>query len=97
MINLRLMHTSFGKSLKKNTKSPNGLIKRKPWRRHLRRALCLHSISLSLKCHLPSKEKAKEAKTLSLYRDRSDRCRQRHNHLLDGQEGKEEKDQGRKD
>jgi hypothetical protein len=29
---------------------------------------------LSLKCHIPSKEKGKEVKTLSLCRDRSDRC-----------------------
>jgi hypothetical protein len=97
MINLRLMHTPFGKSLEKNMKIPNGLIKSKPWRRHLRIALCLHSTSFSLKCHLSSKEEAKEVKTLSLCKDRSDRCRQRHNYFLDGQEGKEEKDQGRID
>jgi hypothetical protein len=72
MKNLRLMHTPFGKSLEKNMKSPNGLIESKPWRRHLRRALCLHSTSLSLKYHISSKERAKDAKTLSLCRVRSD-------------------------
>jgi hypothetical protein len=61
---LEIMHTSFGKSLEKNMKSPNGLIKSNPWRRHLRRAICLHSTLLSLKCHLSSKER--EVKTLSL-------------------------------
>jgi hypothetical protein len=97
MINLRLMHTPFERYLEKNMRSPNGLIKSKPWKVHLRRAQCLLSTSLSLKCHTPSKEKAKEAKYLSLCRDRSDRCQQRNHHLLDGQEGKEEENQGRKD
>jgi hypothetical protein len=73
MINLRLMHTPFRKSLEKNMKSPNGSIKSKPWRWHLRRILCLHSTSLSLKCHLSSKKKVEEVKTQSLCRDRSDR------------------------
>jgi hypothetical protein len=97
------MHTPFGKSFVKNRKSPNGLIKSKPWRRHLRRALFLYPTSLSLKCHFPSKEKDTGAKNMSLSRDRqtggiqrSDRCQQRHNHLLDGQEAKKKQTKGGK-
>jgi hypothetical protein len=62
LINLRLMHTPFGKSLEKNIKSPIGLIKSKAWRMHLRRALCLSSTSLSLKCHFPSKDEDRSAR-----------------------------------
>jgi hypothetical protein len=46
---------------------------------------------------LPKQGEGQKVKNLSLCRDRSDWCRQRHHHLLDGQEGKEENNQGRKD
>jgi hypothetical protein len=56
---------------------------------------------LIIKHQLSSKEKIKETKTLSLCTGtsqtgdshRSDRCRQGHINLLDGQEGKEEQEE----
>jgi hypothetical protein len=48
---------------------------------------------LIIKHQTPSKKKIKEAKTLSLCRDRSHRCQQGHTNLLDGQEGEEKQEE----
>jgi hypothetical protein len=98
------MHTPFGKSFEKNMRSPNGLIKRNhgngTWGvlKVFIQQYWPSSVTFQARRRLKKRRTCPSTGTIQTGAPHwSGQCQQRHQHLFDGQEGKEEKDQGKKD